>query len=887
MSNHTYMDGTWEVIKCESANGSLSVAAGNYDKLLKCMEGVRVRLDDNGDVTWTAPEELKSVPLFTCETYELHSTCGRSGLVLRFGAYAGHVFEFRPEKWSKENVTLTCEGFCTLHCIKVKDESSEVDYSAPFTLLPALEDGYFSDVIIMSSNRKQFKVHSTILELQGDDIDWMSDPPPFNGLPEEVLGTILHFLYAECLPDNLTEETARQVISAASPYESLSKLVSNCQLYLKNMALKQQIIGIVGDMHNCINQLIERFNTRSNPPGDSISGSPAKLCFVVKQSIRDAAVVSAKLILLCDLFTKRKGELTRHERHEIIRYAKSRLPVFIMQLTKFLQALKSTFSSMSSAQRMEIASFLVPEIEVILDTISMLIVHVEKTLQQIIQGLFTPDSTKCKSNVGDMISKTIRNILHIRELTKLNTLHEHITFSLGLLVHKKENFIQMSSSQKIRSIARNLEQLIEELPIFLIKLEETASVFDDRLGWRDFKFCFKVGTSKISDVLQKLLIHVDDLQDVMLQLCELVRRDEFTQTLQCLGLLNATGTASDINSSPNVNGSPTFSPPKHQTFKLNLVKSLCVPADANKSVLSQHCAGLLASGAKADMEFEVVDTNEAQRSDGAAEAVQDVEEEKCVVKAHRVIVAARCDWFRRALLSGMREAIDRKIVVHDTSPHLFKILLEYLYSGRLDRNTLSTEQLVELLLLGDRYEMDSLKQTCEYMLVRSIDSEVVLYLLSVADQYNARILKSRCLSFISRHHELTESEEFIDLPITLQAQIFNDYIWGQPTGSALDFDFSLEHLLPTSSDTSPGVNEVSRGLESMLLVPDPDQSNSSLDDFHHADQTSSRMDNCISQLRDIVGETASRNLLVQVILAADFDLRRAVNYYYARTNEDE
>lgn len=34
-------------------------------------------------------------------------------------------------------------------------------------------------------------------------------------------------------------------------------------------------------------------------------------------------------------------------------------------------------------------------------------------------------------------------------------------------------------------------------------------------------------------------------------------------------------------------------------------------------------------------------------------------EEKCVIKSHRVIVAARCDWFRRALQSGMREAIDR------------------------------------------------------------------------------------------------------------------------------------------------------------------------------------------------------------------------------------
>ena len=70
----------------------------------------------------------------------------------------------------------------------------------------------------------------------------------------------------------------------------------------------------------------------------------------------------AKLLLLCELFTKRKSELSRSERHEIIMYAKSRLPIFLAQLVKFLQAFKNTFSAMSSAQRQEVAAFLVPEV---------------------------------------------------------------------------------------------------------------------------------------------------------------------------------------------------------------------------------------------------------------------------------------------------------------------------------------------------------------------------------------------------------------------------------------------------------------------------------------------------------------------------------------------
>lgn len=149
------------------------------------------------------------------------------------------------------------------------------------------------------------------------------------------------------------------------------------------------------------------------------------------------SIAAIKLLLLCDLFTKRKNELTREERHEIIRYAKSRIPIFLTQLQKFLQALRNTFGSMSAAQRTEVASFLVPEIEIILETVSFLIVHIERGLQQLIQVLTPNETTKTKSGVGDMLGKSLRNVLHIRELTKLKYFHEHITCTLVLLLHKK------------------------------------------------------------------------------------------------------------------------------------------------------------------------------------------------------------------------------------------------------------------------------------------------------------------------------------------------------------------------------------------------------------------------------------------------------------------
>lgn len=86
----------------------------------------------------------------------------------------------------------------------------------------------------------QFAVHSCILKLCAPDLDWKQEPPPFTGLPEDVLGTILHYLYAECLPQNLNENTARQCISAARCYPCLASLVTLCEHYLRNVSLKQR-----------------------------------------------------------------------------------------------------------------------------------------------------------------------------------------------------------------------------------------------------------------------------------------------------------------------------------------------------------------------------------------------------------------------------------------------------------------------------------------------------------------------------------------------------------------------------------------------------------------------------------------------------------------------
>lgn len=54
--------------------------------------------------------------------------------------------------------------------------------------------------------------------------------------------------------------------------------------------------------------------------------------------------------------------------------------------------------------------------------------------------------------------------------------------------------------------------------------------------------------------------------------------------------------------------------------------------------------------------------------------------------AHKVILAARCTYFRILLYGEMKEAYlkpDEEIPFLDTTPEAFELLLEYIYSGRV------------------------------------------------------------------------------------------------------------------------------------------------------------------------------------------------------------
>lgn len=120
-----------------------------------------------------------------------------------------------------------------------------------------------------------------------------------------------------------------------------------------------------------------------------------------------------------------------------------------------------------------------------------------------------------------------------------------------------------------------------------------------------------------------------------------------------------------------------------QCHQLEFVKECCKKLDCNEEALINSLIlflqlKLLHSGHLSDMEFEVITTSAVSEVSLASTPVAIIapsgntgydyndgtaKKEYHIFKAHRVIVAARCEYLRKALLSGMQEDINRYWII--------------------------------------------------------------------------------------------------------------------------------------------------------------------------------------------------------------------------------
>lgn len=134
------------------------------------------------------------------------------------------------------------------------------------------------------------------------------------------------------------------------------------------------------------------------------------------------------------------------------------------------------------------------------------------------------------------------------------------------------------------------------------------------------------------------------------------------------------------------------------------------------------------------------------------------------VPAHRAILSARSAHFRAMFSSGMRESQEEEVRIPSIRPHIFRAMLEYIYTDTVE---ITADIAIELYEAADLYALDSLKNRCEHVLERQISVDNAAALLQVSDELGATALKDICVTFIVRHFDAcTQASTFRELVLS-------------------------------------------------------------------------------------------------------------------------
>ncbi|XP_016841032.1 TD and POZ domain-containing protein 5 [Nasonia vitripennis] len=123
------------------------------------------------------------------------------------------------------------------------------------------------------------------------------------------------------------------------------------------------------------------------------------------------------------------------------------------------------------------------------------------------------------------------------------------------------------------------------------------------------------------------------------------------------------------------------------------------------------------------------------------------------IRAHKAILAARSPVFASLIMENSSVANcsgnSSTIEVKDVKPKIFKKLLQYIYTDKVDG--IDSTIAKDLLVAAITYDLKQLKATCENILYNSIGIDNAVEILDIADQYYIPALRSQAKNFLIEH----------------------------------------------------------------------------------------------------------------------------------------
>lgn len=142
--------------------------------------------------------------------------------------------------------------------------------------------------------------------------------------------------------------------------------------------------------------------------------------------------------------------------------------------------------------------------------------------------------------------------------------------------------------------------------------------------------------------------------------------------------------------------------------------------------------------------------------------------------SHKLVLAARSEYFRAMLNSGMRESVQDEIELKASSLPAFKSLLKYIYTGRMSLANERDETILDILALAHMYGFMDLEAAISDYLREILNISNICSILDTALFYQLEFLSSVCFEYMDKYaSEIIQHESFRQLRDTTLSELIS------------------------------------------------------------------------------------------------------------------
>lgn len=128
---------------------------------------------------------------------------------------------------------------------------------------------------------------------------------------------------------------------------------------------------------------------------------------------------------------------------------------------------------------------------------------------------------------------------------------------------------------------------------------------------------------------------------------------------------------------------------------------------------------------------------------------------------NRAILAFRSPVFRAMLESSMREAKEHKLNIKDFKSTVVELMIRYIYSDEI-RTDLSREELTDLYLIADKYDLENLKKLCSKNLCATAKNTTdIVNIIFFAGSLNLTEFKEEMIQFMNINKHILFEENIL------------------------------------------------------------------------------------------------------------------------------